>query len=623
MYFGTLFFFCSPGSLVSVLTTLAVKHSKGTKYLKGDATELHGLLDYLRCHDKRLTSPEFTDETNGKTALLKALLNLKGGNNNTIEVILDIAEKTGDLENLINASYTDPYYKGQTALHVAIERRSFEHVKLLVQKGADVQAKANGKFFQRHAEMGFYSGELPLSLAACTNQPDIVSFLMENPYRRADVTDRDSQGNTVLHTLVVIADNTKENTDMIAKMYDEILVQQNKLDKKVQFVEIENNDGMTPLKLAAKLGKIELFRHMLHREFMDEETRPLSRRFTEWVYGPVHSSLYDMTSIDTNEENSVLEIIIFGSEIPNRPEMLQIEPLRSLLQNKWERFASKLFLMNFLLYVVYLTIFTAVALHRKDGKPPFPIENFPLDHLRCVGEILSVFGALIFLYKTLRKVLSIDGFNDIVFLQAALLICVIMYGCGQEEYVGLLVLSLLLAWVNFLYYLRGSKQLGMYGVMMQRFKICVSLYMILRDLLHFLSVYCVLLFGFSAAFVALIRDPPTVVLTASVNKLGYRDVRFTILEMFKFTIGMGDLQFTDDVQYKEVYHILLISYIVLTYILLLNMLIALMSNTVERLSNQSKNIWNLQALYIVDPTIIHTEKMTPNEGGAICCDRLG
>lgn len=54
-----------------------------------------------------------SDETNGKTALLKALLNLKGGNNNTIEVILDIAEKTGDLENLINASYTDPYYKGR------------------------------------------------------------------------------------------------------------------------------------------------------------------------------------------------------------------------------------------------------------------------------------------------------------------------------------------------------------------------------------------------------------------------------------------------------------------------------------------------------------------------------
>lgn len=104
----------------------------------------------------------------------------------------------------------------------------------------------------------FPLGELPLSLAACTNQPDIVSFLMENPYRRADVTDRDSQGNTVLHTLVVIADNTKENTDMIAKVYDEIVVQQNKLDKKVQLQEIENTEGMTPLNLAAKLSKIEV-----------------------------------------------------------------------------------------------------------------------------------------------------------------------------------------------------------------------------------------------------------------------------------------------------------------------------------------------------------------------------
>lgn len=57
---------------------------------------------------------------------------------------------------------------------------------------------------------------------------------------------------------------------------------------------------------------------MLHREFVDEEMRSLSRKFTEWVYGPVHSSLFDVSSIDTNEDNSVLEIVLFGSEIPVR-----------------------------------------------------------------------------------------------------------------------------------------------------------------------------------------------------------------------------------------------------------------------------------------------------------------
>ncbi|KAM3874744.1 transient receptor potential cation channel subfamily V member 1-like [Diretmus argenteus] len=595
---------------------------------KGDSAQLGGLLDYLRANNKRLTSPEFTDAQNGKTALLKALLNLKDGRNDTVEVLLDIAEKTGDLKSIINASYKDIYYKGQTALHVAIERRSFDHVKLLVQKGADVQAKADGKFFQLNAGLGFYFGELPLSLAACTNQLNVVSFLMENPYTCADLTDKDSQGNTVLHALVTIADNTTENTDVITGMYDEILIQHNRLAKKrkVKLEAIENHQGLTPLKLAAKLGKIWLFRHMVQREFLDEEMRPLSRKFTEWVYGPVHSSLYDMTSLDTNEENSVLEIVVFGSEIPNRHEMLQIEPLRSLLEDKWDRFAAKIFLMNFLVYLIYLGIFTAVAVYRKEGQPPFPVEDDPLDRLRCTGEVIMVLGAVYFFCKGIIdfkrnrpnfKALYLDGFSEILFfLQAALLlVCTVMYSCGRREYVGPLVLSLALAWINILYYSRGSKEMGMYNVMMQR--------MILGDIVNFLFVYVVFLFGFSAAVVALIEDSPPAHTVARGRMVGvdvfqckkpsYNDIRFTTLEMFKFTIGMGDLEFTDHVQYKEVFYILLISYIILTYILLLNMLIALMGNTVEKTSRESENIWKLQrALTILDmertlPTALRTK----------------
>uniref|UniRef100_A0A8C7YZR5 Ion transport domain-containing protein n=1 Tax=Oryzias sinensis TaxID=183150 RepID=A0A8C7YZR5_9TELE len=489
---------------------------------QGDTAQLQGLLPYLQMNNKRLTSPDFIDETNGKTALLKALLNLKDGKNDTIKVLLDIAETTQDLEALINASYRDPTYKGQTALHVAIERRSLDLVKLLVQKGADVQAKASGTFFQNDGRLGFYFGELPLSLAACTNQPDIVSFLMENPHSRADLTDKDSQGNTVLHVLITVADDTNETTEMISKIYDQILVKHNKIGEKsqIQLEEIENNQGLTPLKLAAKLGKIGLFRHMLNREFMDEETRLLSRKFTECVYGPVHSSLYDTSSIDTSECNSVLEIIVYGNEIPNRPEMIKLEPLRSLLQDKWERFASKLFLLNFLFYLIYLAILTTVAFYRKDGQPPFPVENRPSDYLRCAGEHSSRMTCLFFLL--LAVVTLMDGsptaHND---TQA-----------------------------------RGRSSL---------------------------------------------------VETVLCNKPSYNDIGFTTLELFKFTIGMGNLEFTDQVQYKEVFYILLICYIILTYILMLNMLIALMGNTVERISEQSETIWNLQRAF----TILDTERTLP------------
>lgn len=80
---------------------------------------------------------------------------------------------------------------------------------------------------------------------------------MQNPHRQADASDQDSRGNSVLHTLVVIADDTTDNTDMIAGIYDQILIQHFKSEAgAAQLEAMENKQGLTPLKLAAKLGKI-------------------------------------------------------------------------------------------------------------------------------------------------------------------------------------------------------------------------------------------------------------------------------------------------------------------------------------------------------------------------------
>lgn len=101
-----------------------------------------------------------------------------------------------------------------------------------------------------------WTGELPLSLAACTNQPDIVDFLMDNPYQAVDVRERDSHGNMVLHALVSIADNSPENTEFVNAIYDHILIKADQLHPKIKLEEIENNKGLTPIQLAAKTGKL-------------------------------------------------------------------------------------------------------------------------------------------------------------------------------------------------------------------------------------------------------------------------------------------------------------------------------------------------------------------------------
>lgn len=105
-------------------------------------------------------------------------------------------------------------------------------------------------------------GELPLSLAACTNQLGIVKFLLENPYHPANIAGQDSMGNTVLHALVEIADNTKDNTKFVTKVYNNILIVGAKINPMLKLEEITNKKGLTPLTLAAKKGKIGVGGHI-------------------------------------------------------------------------------------------------------------------------------------------------------------------------------------------------------------------------------------------------------------------------------------------------------------------------------------------------------------------------
>ncbi|KAJ8793725.1 hypothetical protein J1605_003536 [Eschrichtius robustus] len=199
-----------------------------------------------------------------------------------------------------------------------------------------------------------------------------------------------------------------------------------------------------------------------------------------------------------------------------------------------------------------------------------------------------------------------------------------------EWYLPLHVCSLALGWVNLLYYMRGLQHTGIYSVMIQK--------VILRDLLRFLLVYLVFLFGFavgkgppcpthslprleaarwspqaedplplSSALVSLSReaqDPGAPAGSNSTEAAGegdkegstapYEGILDAALELFKFTVGMGELAFQDRLRFRGAVLLLLLAYVLLTYVLLLNMLIALMNETVSSVASDSWSIWKLQ-----------------------------
>ncbi|XP_028851524.1 transient receptor potential cation channel subfamily V member 4-like [Denticeps clupeoides] len=588
---------------------------------RADPQALEGLLEFLQAHDKRLTDEEFREPSTGKTCLPKALLNLYGGQNGTIRVLMDIAEQEGNLREFVNTPFRDIYYRGQTALHIAIERRCKQYVELLVEKGADVHAQARGKFFQPRNEGGyFYFGELPLSLAACTNQPDMVRYLTENPHKTADLRRQDSRGNTVLHALVHIADNTRDNTRFVTKMYDLLLIQSVKLYPDCNLEMVHNYDGMSPLMMAAKLGKIGVFQHIIRREIKDEEARHLSRKFKDWAYGPVYSSLYDLSSLDTcGEEASVLEILVYNSRNENRHEMLAVEPINELLRAKWQKFAAATFYISAISYLLTMIIFTLVAFYQpSEGNPPFPYST-NTDKLRLAGEIIILASGVVFFITNIKDLfqkkcpgvnsLFIDGsFQLLYFIYSVLvLVSAALYLSGIKAYVSVMVIALVLGWMNTLYFTRGLKLTGTYSIMIEK--------ILLKDLFRFLLVYVLFMIGYASALVSLLNMCPqpddncTVLSSCPTYPKCRDDNAFSVLmlNLFQLTIGMGNLEMIQNAQYPVVFLILLVTYIILSFVLLLNMLIALMGQTVNHVSKESKKIWKLQWA----KTILDTERVFP------------
>ncbi|XP_073421387.1 transient receptor potential cation channel subfamily V member 3-like isoform X2 [Dendrobates tinctorius] len=570
---------------------------------EGDILSLTRLLEEIEvlCTDK--TAQDFlmcklTSKDTGKTCLMKALLNINGKTPKIVHILLSFTEKHGFLDRFINAEYTEENYRGQTALHIAIERRQNKIVKYLLDKGAEVNVCAHGLFFNpKSRNYGFYFGETPLALAACTNQPGVVKMLMESS--KTKVTIQDSFGNTVLHALVTVSENAKPHNTSVINMYDNII----RSCKNKRLENIKNTEGLTPMQLAAKTGKLEMLKYILSREIKDEENRLLSRKFTEWTYGPASSSLYDLQDVDTSSKNSILEMVVYNTRIKNRHELLALEPLHTLLQMKWEKFARYMFLMSFLLFFAFNIIFTFLY-YRPQGVEGLITLSLSSTRgvFQLIGHIFIVIcaafliiheGVSIFWLKPsdLQSVVSDAWFHILFFIQAVLVILSTITYISGVEYLAFVAIAVALGWINMLFYTRGFQALGIYSVMIQR--------VILNDVLKFLLVYILFLFGFGVALASLMEHCAERNVCSS-----YSSFRMSTVELFKLTIGIGDLDLQQDSKHPTLFLLLLIVYVILTFVLLLNMLIALMSETVDALSKESENIWRLQRAR----TILELEK---------------
>uniref|UniRef100_A0A8D0BMH7 Ion transport domain-containing protein n=1 Tax=Salvator merianae TaxID=96440 RepID=A0A8D0BMH7_SALMN len=521
---------------------------------------------------------------------------------------------------LVNEAVTSELYRGETALHIAVVNKNLKLVKALLEKGADINnPRATGYVFRFRNDNLVYFGEHILSFAACAGNEAIVRLLIENG---ANIRVQDSLGNSVLHILVL-----QPNKASACQMYNLFLCYSKECRELGDLDSVPNNEGLTPFKLAGVEGNTVIFQHLMQ-----------TRKLIQWTFGPVTSTLYDLTEIDSwGDDQSLLELIVTSKKREAR-RILDLSPVNELVSLKWNKYGRPYFCVLALIYVLYISCFTVCCIYRplkerscnrtdeRDNTiyvQKLLQESYltPEDDLRLVGELITVIGAIVILILEIPDIfrVGITKYFGQTILGGPFHVIIITYACmilmtmvmrltSTSGEVVPMSFALVLGWCNVMYFARGFQMLGPFTIMIQK--------MIFGDLLRFCWLMAVVILGFASAFYVIFQ-------TEDPDELGhfynYPMALFSTFELF-LTIIDGPANYEVDLPFM--YGITYSAFAVIATLLMLNLLIAMMGDTHWRVAHERDELWRAQ---VVATTVMLERKLPrclwPRSG--ICGENYG
>nr|XP_045016434.1 transient receptor potential cation channel subfamily V member 5 isoform X2 [Jaculus jaculus] len=475
-------------------------------------------------------------------------------------------------------------------------------VRALLARGASVSARATGSAFHCSPHNLIYYGEHPLSFAACVGSEEIVRLLIEHG---ADIRAQDSLGNTVLHILTL-----QPNKTFACQMYNLLLSYD--LGDHLQPLElVPNYQGLTPFKLAGVEGNTVMFQHLMQK-----------RKHIQWSCGPMTSTLYDLSEIDSwGEELSFLELVVSSKKRQAR-QILEQTPVKELVSLKWKKYGRPYFCLLGALYILYIICFTTCCIYRplkvRDSNRTHSRDNTILeqkllqeayvtyqDNIRLVGELVTVLGAVIILLLEIPDIFRVGAsryfgqtilggpFHVIIITYASLvLVTMVMRLTNMNGEVVPISLALVLGWCSVMYFARGFQMLGPFTIMIQK--------MIFGDLMRFCWLMAMVILGFASAFYVIFQTEDPTNLGEFSN---YTTALFSTFELF-LTIIDAPANYTVDL--PVMYSLTYSAFAIIATLLMLNLFIAMMGDTHWRVAQERDELWRAQ---VVATTVMLERKM--------------
>ncbi|XP_058063684.1 uncharacterized protein LOC131213624 [Anopheles bellator] len=496
-------------------------------------------------------------------------------------------------------------YLGASALHLAIAYSNNELVGDLIDAGADVSQRATGRFFLPRDQQGLqplkttdyeglaYLGEYPLAWAACCANESVYNLLLECG---ADPNAQDSFGNMILHMVVVC-----DKLDMFG-----YALRHPKLPCKNGIV---NGAGLTPLTLACRLGRDEVFREMLELS---------AREF--WRYSNITCSGYPLNALDTlmpdgsTNWNSALFIILNGTK-EEHLNMLDGGIVERLLDEKWKTFARNQFLKRLLILAIHLFCLSCSVYLRPvrmfgdaddasetgrndagdrgsaDGDDSAYEAEAEIDlstWIRYGFEVATVMGVLSYVVLQQGDEIKNQGLFSFlkslgqapakaIFLISNILIlaCIPLRVIGDTETEeAILLFAVPGSWFLLMFF---AGAIGLTGPF-----VTMIFSMITGDMFTFGIIYMIVLFGFSQAFYFLYKGHPNAEDSPFGSYFG------TWMALFQTTLGDYDYADLNLTTYPNLAKTVFVIFMIFVPILLLNMLIAMMGNTYAYVIEQAE-----------------------------------
>ncbi|CAH1788024.1 unnamed protein product [Owenia fusiformis] len=531
--------------------------------------------------------------------------------------------KLSDMETIFKQHTRNQEYIGGTVLHDAIANDMQQIVKLLSEKltfedfHCLMACQATGTFFKDY----FQGYELPLVIASWVGNFEMAKLLLQiDPH---GIYLKDTSGNNLLHSLILMCDEENEDvTNFTTMMYMMIYEAEGGKVALQYMLEMTDNNNQTPMMLAIRKGEFRFVQLILNTVYKE----------TVGKYGPASFVNFDITEIEQYPEISSQSGIVYvgtSSNCKRFPQLLSLQPWDRLLKLRWDAYKWSM-LISMLIQLGMLIWFAVVVTITPSNEELADMHNTTqfatneskelsfLEQLgyfgtfgmaQFIGECLFIlYGATGVVFQTtvifaIIIVLRVKGrltfgevfkrmFNpvtgSVMYAIAYLIFSICMVLSFASKVGGLdrstnttASICIVCGFLCLTVYYRAIDYTSFFTVTVNK--------MLFGDVFRFVVIITGYLFGFGTAFYILYKD------TVGGPPIDMENYGESIITTYKLMLGLVDLK-TMKVEYEGILVAFYVTYTLLMTVMLFNMLIGIMANTINDTAEQKQYLSKLQRL---------------------------